>query len=550
MGRGWACAPFLPCFDPFHPLPFSLFVYNQLGGIDEAALDRLGLVTEVARVVQGKSGNADAAACGTPSFLWLLRDFYLQLADDAGRPITASDYLEAALAPVPAGTADAGGKNETRRAIRGLFPDRECAALVRPASDEADLQRLDDMDPASLRPEFRAGLDAVSARVFSLARPKRLGATTLTGPALARLTQAYVDALNAGAVPAIATAWAGVAEQECRAAADDAEGAYRGAMPTAAPTDEAGLDAAHERALAAGAAAYAARALGDGAPRFAGDAAWRARAAASHAAAKRELASSIQLACHKALAEAGAALTAYAASPGATPAGLAESLRSFQASYAAGPGGDSGLKWRAYAEFAAGPAAAAAAGLAARSADAAQSDADATRRELDAARRELDAARRAAAEAGARAAAAEAALAGERAAADAARRAVAAAEAPARAVHAEVASLRAALVQAEADAAAARAETAARVAERGAERPAAPAPRRAPAPTPMDDDGAADGGAFQDAGDEPDPSSMTVAAIKRWLTEAGREDAVWRLAAGKAKKAEWVAEMEAAMGRR
>ena len=169
-------------------------------------------------MVQGKSGNADAAACGTPSFLWLLRDFYLQLADDAGRPITASDYLEAALAPVPAGTADAGGKNETRRAIRGLFPDRECAALVRPASDEADLQRLDDMDPASLRPEFRAGLDAVSARVFSLARPKRLGATTLTGPALARLTQAYVDALNAGAVPAIATAWAGVAEQEEAAA--------------------------------------------------------------------------------------------------------------------------------------------------------------------------------------------------------------------------------------------------------------------------------------------------------------------------------------------
>jgi hypothetical protein len=42
---------------------------------------------------------------------------------------------------------------------------------------------------------------------------------------LAALAEAYVAAINAGAVPTIATAWQGVAEQECRRAAEAAEAA-------------------------------------------------------------------------------------------------------------------------------------------------------------------------------------------------------------------------------------------------------------------------------------------------------------------------------------
>jgi hypothetical protein len=64
----------------------SLFVYNQLGAIDEAALDRLALVSEVSRSLAGKAAGAKPAAGAeadvarfAPSFLWLLRDFYLDL---------------------------------------------------------------------------------------------------------------------------------------------------------------------------------------------------------------------------------------------------------------------------------------------------------------------------------------------------------------------------------------------------------------------------------------------------------------------------------------
>ena len=40
----------------------SLFVYNQMGGIDEAALDRLSLVTEMTKHIRVKSGDSAGEA--------------------------------------------------------------------------------------------------------------------------------------------------------------------------------------------------------------------------------------------------------------------------------------------------------------------------------------------------------------------------------------------------------------------------------------------------------------------------------------------------------
>lgn len=47
----------------------------------------------------------------------------------------------------------------------------------------------------------------VSLLLMLQAQPKHLGSYVLTGPVLAGLTEAYVKAINDGAVPTIATAW-------------------------------------------------------------------------------------------------------------------------------------------------------------------------------------------------------------------------------------------------------------------------------------------------------------------------------------------------------
>lgn len=58
-----------------------------------------------------------------------------------------------------------------------------------------------------MRPEFRSGLDALTKYIFERTRPKQLGSLVMTGPMFAGLTQSFLDAINGGAVPTIATSW-------------------------------------------------------------------------------------------------------------------------------------------------------------------------------------------------------------------------------------------------------------------------------------------------------------------------------------------------------
>ncbi|KAG9158895.1 hypothetical protein Leryth_026360 [Lithospermum erythrorhizon] len=247
-----------------------MFIYNQMGGIDEAALDRLSLVTEMTKHirVRASGGKTTASELGqfSPIFVWLLRDFYLDLVEEKRR-ITPRDYLELALRPVEGGYRDVAAKNEIRESIRALFPDRECFPLVRPLSDENDLQRLDQIPLDRLRPEFRSGLDALTRFVFERTRPKQVGATTMTGPILARITQSFLDAINKGAVPTITSSWQSVEEAECQRAYELATEVYMSSFDRTKLPEEAALREAHEDAVQKAAAIFNDTAVGVGSTR-------------------------------------------------------------------------------------------------------------------------------------------------------------------------------------------------------------------------------------------------------------------------------------------
>eukprot|EP00959_Pyramimonas_sp_CCMP1952_P401516 8413219-Pyramimonas_sp.AAC.1 len=199
-----------------------------MGGIDEAALDRLSLITEMTKHihVRAQSGE-DSMELGrfSPYFLWLLRDFYLDLSED-GHQITAKDYLETALRKVPPISEAAVSKNKIRESIGNLFPTRDCHTLVRPMNEEKQLQEMSSLDPSEFRPQFREGLAGLLHRILVQASPKAVGNTEMNGPMLAGLASMYVKAINEGAVPTIASAWQGVAESECRRALEAAERVY------------------------------------------------------------------------------------------------------------------------------------------------------------------------------------------------------------------------------------------------------------------------------------------------------------------------------------
>jgi hypothetical protein len=51
------------------------------------------------------------------------------------------------------------------------------------------------------------GIQRLTSLIFARTQPKRLGNQIISGAMLAALATAYVDAINHGAVPTIATAW-------------------------------------------------------------------------------------------------------------------------------------------------------------------------------------------------------------------------------------------------------------------------------------------------------------------------------------------------------
>ena len=125
----------------------STLAYNSHGALDERAIDALGVVARLASAARARAPargddaalDAHALSRHLPSFVWVLRDFALDLADASGAPVDASAYLEAALAK----------RDATRDAFKAYFPRRACAPLPRPFDGEADFRDASATPPPS-----------------------------------------------------------------------------------------------------------------------------------------------------------------------------------------------------------------------------------------------------------------------------------------------------------------------------------------------------------------------------------------------------------------
>ncbi|CAH0475643.1 unnamed protein product [Peronospora belbahrii] len=103
----------------------SKLIYNSQGSVDEKAIGGLSFIANLAKHIKF-SASADESEDEAvmqfhsffPSFLWVVRDFTLELVDEDGDTISSSDYLERALADQPRTIA-----NTERNRIRAMMKD-------------------------------------------------------------------------------------------------------------------------------------------------------------------------------------------------------------------------------------------------------------------------------------------------------------------------------------------------------------------------------------------------------------------------------------------
>lgn len=228
----------------FSLLLSSMFVYNSIGSIDENALQTLSLIVNLAKNIQlgeskapGESSNVaseslvsevshdasqlakasnlsgiaeqgeEAIVENFPFFLWVIRDFCLELKDSHGNTISSKSYFENALKGVAQSGSASEGKNRVRALIKHFFRNRDCLTMVRPVEKESELQSLDAMGDDQLRPEFVLQINRTRKMVLMRTGPKRIKGSHVDGVKLCQLASAYVKSINSGAAPNIDNAW-------------------------------------------------------------------------------------------------------------------------------------------------------------------------------------------------------------------------------------------------------------------------------------------------------------------------------------------------------
>uniref|UniRef100_A0A8D2J2I6 GB1/RHD3-type G domain-containing protein n=1 Tax=Varanus komodoensis TaxID=61221 RepID=A0A8D2J2I6_VARKO len=202
----------------------STFVYNSMGTINHQALEQL-YVTEITEHIKLRSSartdgeTADRLfgdlAMFFPSFIWVVRDFTLQLKEENGESFTEDEYLERALQR----GKDATEKRDLpKKFLRQYFPCRKCFVFDRPA-ERKDLERLEDLPESKLNPEFLQQARHFCDYVLQNAPAKGIqGGPPVTGKMLGGLAETYVDAIRRGAVPCIENAVLALAQAENAAA--------------------------------------------------------------------------------------------------------------------------------------------------------------------------------------------------------------------------------------------------------------------------------------------------------------------------------------------
>ena len=185
----------------------SYFIFNSMGTIDESSIQSLSFIVNITKNIQQKNGNKDFAKY-LPAFMWVIRDFSLQLKNRDGNSITSKEYLEYSLEMQPGTSEFIVNKNQIRKMVKEYFPNRDCVTLVRPLLEEGNLQKLERTPASKLRKEFIEQVNYLRKTVLNSINPKKLNGQELNGEMFIDLVKSYVKMINEGAVPIIQTAWA------------------------------------------------------------------------------------------------------------------------------------------------------------------------------------------------------------------------------------------------------------------------------------------------------------------------------------------------------
>ena len=201
----------------------SYFIYNSIGAIEENSINSLALITNLIKTVtiddETRVENAYQLSQYAPKFLWVLRDFVLEIKDLRGRSVTPHTYLESVLTDLPVGqngyTRNTENSTKIRQSILNFFKNRDCVTLVRPVNDEEQLRNIQNLNDNMIRSEFLNQLYVIRDKIYKNCQQKVINGVGLNMSMLIAYLNQFVMSFNQNKLPAIKTAWETLLENNC-----------------------------------------------------------------------------------------------------------------------------------------------------------------------------------------------------------------------------------------------------------------------------------------------------------------------------------------------
>ncbi|KAM6330435.1 guanylate-binding protein 1-like [Alca torda] len=216
----------------------STLIYNSRGTIEQPAVDQLHYVMKLTEQVRLNAApeqsedeleHSENFAPFSPTFVWTVRDFTLQLEVD-GEEISEDEYLENALKLKAGSSPEIQRYNKPRECIRQFFPDRKCFVFYQPAH-RRDLVRLEELQDDEMDCEFQQQVEKFCSHIWEKSLPKTIpGGRMVTGTLLGKLAETYVETIRSGAVPCLESAVLALAKTVNAAAVKEAVTLYQDLM--------------------------------------------------------------------------------------------------------------------------------------------------------------------------------------------------------------------------------------------------------------------------------------------------------------------------------
>ncbi|EGR28728.1 hypothetical protein IMG5_169250 [Ichthyophthirius multifiliis] len=195
----------------------SFFMFNSKGCINESAISQLGLTCSLSKnIVVDEYGSFiqdDDLWKYSPCFMWVLRDFVLEITDQKGRNISENQYLENSLNDN--NVTDKQQKN-IRKCILQYFKDRHCITFVQPVNEIDKLQKLDNIPQNQLKQQFITQINNLRKIIFQKTKAKIFKNKPLNARMMCSLLISFVDNINCKqGVPNLQAAWENIIINEC-----------------------------------------------------------------------------------------------------------------------------------------------------------------------------------------------------------------------------------------------------------------------------------------------------------------------------------------------